>query len=249
MIRNFALLPLVTAFLLAGCQPESTVASAIAPASTEVTHVPPTYTPDEWKRDFANAFERKDVKVDENGITSYTSCLVMANDQCTLFNGMKDGFRKVDHLTPMGTVLYSIANAHSMVRVRVVVPECKGALVAIEPFFSGRNGWLFLNKVAFMADGDVVYENAAAFDELKRNNEGARVQESWVFSLDKEASKAMERFSQAKSQIIRFSGDKGYFSVPQDSVNVFADDVVKAVEATRLINASLTDGGGPKCNP
>ncbi|QIL72291.1 hypothetical protein G7048_19190 [Diaphorobacter sp. HDW4B] len=252
MKRVFWLLPI---FFVAACSDDGAVASTTPTTVAAPTPPPkPAYTPEDWKRDFASTFEVSESKTDSSGITSYRACFDLEGKKCsTLMSGMKDGFRKVDHLTPPLTAFHEYTvkypkkgAAASFVDLRVVAPQCREAATILNPVLHA-NTWLFMDKVAFMADGDVVYERTAEPQAVKRDTDDGRIWEKWTFKLETADYAKLEKFAAAQSKIIRLSGDKGYTTMSKESVDVFARDVIATIKATQTINDALTKGGGPSC--
>lgn len=213
------------------------------------------YEEEDWKRDFQSAFEASEKKTDSDGITSYRACFEFKEGKCVYsYSGMKDGFRKVDHMTPPGTAFHefdvkydSRSRGRAFVDMRVVAPMCKEALVVLNPTLYAKE-WLFMNAIAFMADGDVVYEfEAPDANSIKRDVDGNRIIENWTFVLGNSEYDRLRKFASAESKIIRITGQKGYMTLPKETVDVFAKDIVSVINAADTINEKLKAGGGPEC--
>lgn len=213
------------------------------------------YIEEDWKRDFQSAFELSNRKTDEDGISKYHACFDRQGEKCPVFfSGVRDGFRKVDHLTPLETSLiefdvkYGLNNrGPAFVDMRVVAPTCKEAWVVLNPTLYAKE-WLFMNTIALMADGDVVYEfEAPDVNSIKRDVDGNRIVENWTFLLKANEYDRLRKFSRAESKIIRITGQKGYMTLPKETVDVFAKDIVSVINAADTINEKLKAGGGPEC--
>lgn len=151
---------------------------------------------------------------------------------------MKDGFRKVDHLTPPMTafqemtVKYTAKSGAAIIDMRLVAQQCMEAVAVLNPTLHAKS-WLFMNKVAFMADGNVVYEQDAPAQGVKRDTDDGRVMENWSFKIDPVDYEKLQQFAVAKSQVIRVTGDKGYTTLSKESVEIFSKDVIALIKATK----------------
>lgn len=247
--------PLIAIAALQGCGKQEAVAETAAKPQEVVAAPPPkpAYTVEDWRRDFSSAFVQSNEKTDSEGITNYRACFVPSGEKCEIFlSGMKDGFRKVDHLTPPATawhetsVKYTTKSGAVIIDMRVVAQQCMEAVAVLNPTLHAKS-WLFMNKVAFMSDGDVVYEQDAPSQGVKRDTDDGRVMENWSFKIEPVDYEKLQKFAAAKSQVIRVTGDKGYTTLSKDSVDIFSKDVVAMIKATNLINEALLKNGGPSC--
>ncbi|WEE79764.1 hypothetical protein LZ683_10555 [Comamonas testosteroni] len=212
----------------------------------------PSYAAEDWRRDFASTFERSKEKTDSDGITSYQACFEPAGDKCGIFlSGVNDGFRKADHLTAPLTAFHGMTVKYAekggaYVDLRVVAQQCKEAVAVLNPVVHAKS-WLFMSEIAFMADGAVIYEQTAPSQAVNRDTDDGRIVESWSFKLDPGDYEKLDKFAESKSKVVRVTGDKGYYTLSKDSVDVFTKDVMSTIKATKLVNDSLTKGGGPEC--
>lgn len=244
---------------IAGCKPstEANNTAAIEAPKAEQPPAKPPYTEADWKRDFSSSFVTFKSETNGDGVTTYSACFEPNGEKCALvLSGMKDGFRKVDHLTPAATAWHGWLMKYpkggvtaSFVDLRAVAVHCDEVVVVLNPVLHAKN-WLFMNKIAFMADGDVVYEQSAAdLQSVQRDTDDGKIWEKWSFRLEPEHYASLEKFAAAESKVIRLSGNKGYITMQADSVKVFTEDFPTVMKAVRVLNESLTKGGGPTCTP
>ena len=257
MKRFLYLVPFIAIPVLQGCGKQEVVSHTSATPQEVIAEPPPkpAYSNEDWRRDFTSAFVQSNEKTDSEGITNYRACFLPSGEKCGIFlSGMKDGFRKVDHLTPPMTawhetsVKYTTKSGSALIDMRVVAQQCTEAVAVLNPTLHAKS-WLFMNKVAFMADGDVVYEQDAPSQGVKRDAEDGRVMENWSLKLEPVDYEKLQKFATAKSQVIRVTGDKGYTTLSKESVDVFSKDVILMINATKLINEALVKNGGPNCMP
>lgn len=211
-----------------------------------------SYAEEDWNKDFESVINLRDKSTNSDGVSEYKACF----GNCTnYFYGMRDEFRKVNHLTlPLTKSVKYITMYNSsedyprvLIDMRIVAPVCKEAIVALNPILIGKE-WLFMNKLAFMADGEVVYEeNANDLHRPKRDIDDGKVIEDWVFILDGLDYEKINKFTKSKNKIIRVTGEKGYVTLSKNVVDTFSQDIEDSIEAAKIINSKLKEGGGPNC--
>lgn len=261
MNRAFFPVAMMVLSIVAGCEKQVPKASPTDEANsgsvnaTIPTPPKPPYTEKEWRRDFLSSFNASKQKSDGDGVSTYSACFEPIGDKCNLsMSGKRDGFRKVDHLTPVMTAWQEFqvkypnkGRTAAFVDLRVVARQCGEAVVVLNPTLNARK-WLFMNRIGFMAEGDVVYEQEAPPQGVKRDVDDDRVWEGWSFKLEREDYTKLNQFALAKEKVIRLSGEKGYFTLEKGAVEVFAKDIQEAVKVANIVNESLGKGGGPACS-
>ena len=206
----------------------------------------PAVTKDQWIAAFRSSFEATKTKSGDDGITTYTACFEKGEgDQCHLLvKGQHDGFRKLDHLTPPGTGWRQSLGDRSgpYVGAYIAVPECGTPSVVLTPVVTGTS-WLFMNKVAFMADDEVILERS--FHEVERDHNAQRTFEHASFIANNLEIDALKKFASAKTAIIRISGQKGYVMGDAQSLRI---DLGIAFGIVEKLNSALVAAGGPNCS-
>lgn len=252
-MRNLLFTAAAAALLLTGCnkKEEQQVQnnSPTIAAETPVDQPKPAYTKKEWRAALKSTFEESAVKTDEDGITEYSACFKKKDDgKCALFAfGKRDAFRKIDHLTPIHTRLNRIVNAQTQVGTYIAAIECEAPSLLLEPAVNKRGGWLFMEKVAFMADGDVVLERDFEHNRVDRDNESSWIHEKAAFIPTSNELDGLKRFTESNSQIIRITGQNGYITLPKEKTREFAEDAKATLTMLETINNAFKDSGGPTC--
>jgi hypothetical protein len=252
-----SVLAFISAVALTGCDQSTSDAPHAASAQASATQQtpppeppapppPPRLSLEDWKRAVESTYNVSDKKQDDNGVTEFYACFD-CNDKERVgvaAKGKYDGFRKVTHLIPVWQNLARTAGhyAHkSGVYSFVAIIDCKEPLFVISPVVEAKN-WLFMNKVALMADGEVVLEHE--FDNVDRDHDDGDVTESAVWILDDRDIEGIEKFISSQKQIARISGKKGY-------ITVNSGDVAKSAKETLTmfnnINQALKAVHGPRC--
>lgn len=242
--------------LVAGCGQKQDGASsapaptAAAPANPAAPPKPP-FTKTEWRRAYNTAFAETKPTSDDQGITSYGACFGRKDDgKCEIVAfGKRDAFRKIDHLTTIHTSFNRIGDVTTFVGTYLSAIECKSPSLLISPSVNKKGGWLFMEKVALMADGDVVLEREMTTAQVDRDNEGYWVHETGNFIATDEELTALEKFVNADQKAIRITGQKGYLTLPKERTAEFARDAKDALGMLASLNKSFAAAGGPVCAP
>ena len=224
----------------------------IDPAQTKVIYPPQKspYTKKEWRAAFKSSFEEESPKENDDGITEYYGCFKKAeNRKCELLvTGERDAFRKIDYFVPFSTSVLRITKAHTYIATYIAIKECENPSIFIEPSIHSKDGWIFMNKVAFMSDGEVVLEHSFEHSQVNLDNNEKWVHETGAFIANKSEQEALIKFSLAKNPIIRITGKKGYLTLPKEKTTAFIDDAKTLLPIFELLEKTLKDGGGLKCD-
>lgn len=256
MKREFLATVILFAVAISACnkQPNESVSEDKQVKNAVTLEQKKPYTSSDWERDFSSTFVASKKDSDGEGISSYKACFGESDGKCDIsMSGRRDAFRKVDQLTPVLTVWQKYAvrladkgRSASFVDLRVVAPNCREAVVVLNPTLNASK-WLFMDKIGFMGDGVLLYEKNADHQAVSRDVDGVRVWESWSFKLEQEDYEKIAQFSSAKEKVIRLTGEKGYFTMEKDSVDVFGKEIPEAIKVANKINDALKSGGGPTC--
>jgi hypothetical protein len=127
--------------------------------------------------------------------------------------------------------------------IYIAAPECSAPSILLAPVVTGEN-WLFMNKVALMADGEVVLERT--FSEVERDHNANRIVERAAFVATNEEINALKKFASAKTAIIRIGGKNGY--VTGDTLALTLD-VGIVFRIVKKLEAAFDSMSGPNCLP
>lgn len=254
-IRRTIAVPFIAALsaLISGCDKES---SSPAPAP-EVRAEPkpnppkkPTFTKDQWLGALRSSFEATESKTDEEGVTRYTACFRKAADgKCALpVRGKRDGFRRLDHLTPVRTLTNQAVGDGSYIGIYITASECEAPSIMVAPEVNGKNGWIFMSEVALMADGAVVLKRSFEHNDVERDNDAYRIRERGTFIATDVERDALKTFASAQSPIVRITGQKGYITLDKRRTNDLVSDAKVVLEVMNKLESALGSAGGPKCD-
>lgn len=248
--KKTLMLALAFNVFLLGCGDSSGEAKALKPAVSENRLPPaPTFGVEDWRKVVAESYTAKNEKPDDDGRIDYFVCAVPSADgKCSYtFSGLRDGFNKVDiWSSPMINVSSLVGNI-SHVDLSVVLMECQPAMIVMTPKYVSDQKLLLMNKVALMADGEVVFEREIETLKVQRDQEFDQFKEFWRIPVEANDYAALERFAASKNKVARISGNKGFMTLKKDVVGALSFDMPGMIAATRTINERLASAGGPIC--
>lgn len=227
-----------------------------ATQKNQVQAPPPNakFEKDEWIKAFKSTFSESDVRVNDDGVKSYRACFLEENEsdkkECkTGIEGKHDGFRKIDHLTPPKTA-WEVAtkeySKNSFIGIYIAARECNAPLIFLAPVVK-KNGWLFMNQISLMADGDLVIDKRIDTNSVEQNIiRGSSIEEISHVALNEKDIESFERFMKAEKQIIRITGkDNKYLTFNENDLSL---DGRVVLEVYKKIQSSLKTAGGPVCS-
>jgi hypothetical protein len=218
-----------TVFLiLAGCKPASetaTAASSQVPVEADPPPPPPLITKADWQAAVKSTYEEASTKTNKDGITEFSACFKRtATKECTQFLfGRRDAFNRLTTFTPISSEL-SKNGTPRYLHSYVSLVDCKSPVIVLRPHYFSKGGWLFMNRVAVMADGNVVLEHKFDNTEIQRDAHtwGVDEEASWVASSSD--VDGLKKVVDAKVVIVRLAGVKGYVTVDEKDVRNLKDD-------------------------
>lgn len=163
----------------------------------------------EWRSALTASYLQTRLKDQGDGITEFMARFGdKANKDSVLTFGRRDAFRKVTNFTPTGVKLYESLGPN--VRSYVSILDGKKPVILLNPFFTGDNGWLFMNKVSIMVDGNIIFEDDFSKEKVDRQSYAWGVEESYHLMLTESDITAFRQIRPTSTISVRLSGDKGY---------------------------------------
>ena len=253
--RNL-LTALLVAISLSGCQrPSQEPPGSPAVPAAPATNVPlqPPVTLQDWQAAVASTYTEWDRKNLGDGVSEFYACFGERDEKgkCPglAFAGKRDAFRKLTHLTPLGTSWQRLA-ADQYLGSYIALADCQPPSYFLKVQYQRTGGsWLFINKVAVLADGNVVLERdfSDAYNQVERDVLPNAVKEDYHFIASPDQRQALFKLRDSKELAVRITGQKGYVSLKPDQLKTLRADV----EAMRLALdkiAAATKGKMPeKC--
>lgn len=237
---------------LAGCGKGAEERSTSAAVNLAAPPLSPTSkaTPDGWKNALEASFVMTDVKDGGEGVTEFSACFKRVGKNCDAFAfGSRDAFRKLRFFTA-GTS--SAMDVFTYVPIYISLRDNERPSLFLAPYFFSKGGWIFLNKIAIMLDGDVVLEQDFEGSAVKRNPEAAGVAEKVHFIASEQQIASLRKIKPESTLLIRFTGQNGHISLDKKRIEYFKSEIANALFIYDTINHALDGkvptevGTGPK---
>ncbi|MEM5314197.1 hypothetical protein [Paraburkholderia sp. JHI869] len=241
------------AVTFSACSKPSATAASRAPvaasvAAPAVASMPasPVPTMSDWNAALSKLYVVSSKKDEGDGITSFFASfrVLAASDSKRKSHliafGKRDGFRKLDFYStgiPMdlGTSLENY----------ISLPDGALPVLFLKPYFFSSKGWLFMNHVAVMVDGDVVFEHDFSNQHLDTDQLPGGVEESYSFMATPQDIDALRKVRPDSKVLIRITGKKGYVTVEKMQTRTFISNIVDAIQLFDLMTAALKDHQPP----
>ncbi|MBC3879348.1 hypothetical protein H8K38_16175 [Undibacterium sp. FT79W] len=226
--------------------------------ATPPAHIP---TIEEWNEALKSTYTESDSKDGKDGTRVFYARF--PDQTGTFFDAQKksgnlsrvtrDGFRKMyffKNIWP-DTIKNLVTNVSSYISL----PDGGKPTMLLRVYFNGRNGWLFMNKVAVMLDGEVILENDFSKEQVERNTTRPGIEETYTFIADASNIAALRKIKPTSKVIIRITGDKGYVNVDGDgtgkskeidATEVFIDSIMRSLAIYDTLNMALENHIPPK---
>lgn len=244
---RWAVLAAPLAVMVLGCDRSSHPPAAAARVALPVVE-PRVITPTEWRAALAAAYEAERLQDEGDGVTTFFACFARRSDaKCaTTFSGKRDAFRKLWFFEPALSQWHRYGSPN-YVHAYLSVKECELPKVLLNASYSSKRGWIFLNKMAVMADGDVVLEREVEHSHVERDNDSRGVTESATWVMEDAALPVLEKIAAAKDVSIRLSGGKGYVAVDAKLVRDMQGDFRSLLAAHKALTTVLTPNLPSSC--
>lgn len=235
-----------TILILAGCSESPAPQKMNQPTPSTVVRAP---TPGEWKAALLGTYEESKVRDQGDGVTNFMAKFagVPAGIDPQAM-GTRDAFRKL-RIYHAG---FSV-NVVTGVKAYISVPDNERAILFLSPYYWGKDGWLFMNKISIMVDGDVIFEKD--LKDVSRETQGVGVSERADFIINSAEISALRAINNATSVIVRLSGDKGYVNLTKgkkkgqiDSNGYFVSDIQSAIAIYDVIELAIKEHCPPQQN-
>ncbi|MGB6056315.1 MAG: hypothetical protein WBG17_13875 [Burkholderiaceae bacterium] len=230
--------------VLFGCgqkaNPEPEVVAEPAKVEEPAPPPVPAATPEEWKAALLATYKEDNVEDKGDGITGFTACFALKEDgKCkTLSLASRDAFRKLRFYK--SGWLSATGNGCPYVNSYVSVPDNDVPVLFLNPCYFSKDGWLFMEKVAIMVDGEVVLERNFDDHGVKRDAESYGVQEDYHFVATDADLQALRKISPASKVLVRLTGKKGYVSVKPKDAEEFKKEIINALYIFDTIKSAVS---------
>ena len=232
------------------CKP---VVGSTAPA--KATPLPPSATKEDWVKAIKAVYDESNTEVDGKGITEFAACFkrgkALAPDgrpKCELFSFAKyDAFNRITVFTPIESRLREHSSSKYL-HSYVALLDCERPSIVLSPHFFGKNGWLFMERVAVMADGNIVLEHTFDHNDVQRDNNSWGVDERARWIASGEERMVLKKVVDSKAVIVRIIGDKGYVTVDKRDVDAMKADFAETLAIFDALDVAAASVRPASCN-
>lgn len=182
-----------------------------------------------WEQALTQVFTARDQSTNNEGVTKFTACF---DPDCGMrMRAQRDAFRKLRHFfgeEKSKVSLASTANAY------VALSDCERPNLFLTTLMVRRGDWLFMKKLAIMADGEVVFER----DNLNthRDNTSGWVLESADLPVLPREVSGLQKVTGAGELIVRLTGDRGYETLGKVATQEFRGSLAKSMDAYQRLD-------------
>lgn len=236
-------------FLLAamgfGCS-KSTPTESAAPTPSPMSALEPSpqalvvrsITKSDWLGSIKGAYSVRGFKEEGDGVTSFVACFGGVGKDCgTMAFGKYDAFRKVSHYTPAGSQLGQHLPVY--LQTYIALPDCAEPIFVLRARYFSQGGWIFLNRVSILADGELLLDHLLPALEVKKEVLPGGIEERVTVVATSAQLEALRKIVTAKKTSVRLTGDKGYSMLKEgDSVQFRKDTAEALLIFDRLAEAS-----------
>lgn len=227
--------------LLVACKQDSEpMAPRLEATPLNTIKSPPLITKADWQAALNGTYIESSSKTDEDGVTEFSACFEQGK-QCDLFTfGKRDEFRKITFFTPPASKLNELGGSkylHSYISLK----DCQVPSIVLNARFFSKDGWLFMNNISILADGDLVIDQSFIDASVKRENESYGVIESATWLATEQDIAALRKIVRAKTLIIRTTGDKGYITMDKGKLSDFRSDMLAVTTAYDKLQTVLRE--------
>jgi len=227
---------------LIGCQPHETQVPAAAstpdhqtatPPATPPTPPPAPITKADWDAALKATFKESLRKTDDDGNVDFLACfgaMDAASGKGVCASGLGNPFTKMTTFKLPTSELRNLAEKTRRGGIRpyldtyVTLIDCRRPTIVLSPYLEA-SGWLFLRRVAVMADGEIVLERSFDHNDVRRDNDSDGVTEQAYWVLSDGEVKALRAVPKAKQVIVRLMGDKGYVNLRKEWTQRYIEDL------------------------
>ncbi len=217
------------------------------PATSEAAAPAKKATMDEWRAALASSYLPTPWRDNGDGITEFMARFGdKANKDSVLTFGKRDAFRNITIFTTAASQLRGMLGPN--VRSYVSIIDGKKPSILLNPFFFGKNGWLFMNKLSVMVDGKVIFEDDFSKEPVERESFEYGVEENFTLMLTDADIAAFRQIRPTSNISVRLSGDKGYVQLARktnskeiDLLGPFQTAMIENVRVYDALNKAIVE--------
>jgi hypothetical protein len=232
----------LTALALGACS-KPTAPAAFAPPAVPVIAVfpvaPPPPTMTDWTTALSTVYKESDRKDEHDGVTSFFCVFGVPGSEKGATHlvafGKRDAFRKLRFYTP-GIQLEVTTSLETYLSLK----DGGTPIVFLKPYYFGPDGWLFMQHVAVMADGEVIFERDFKDGPVDHDQLPGGVTERYNFIATPADIESLRKIHPDTKLVIRFSGKKGYVTVNKLMTSEFRANIQDSLKIYDAMTAVLS---------
>jgi hypothetical protein len=212
---------------LSACQKSEGVEKNSFPVKTA------TVTMEDWKKAFTKTYKVSAESDKGDGVTEFMA------EFPTLSFGKRDAFNKIYTFKPAITQLEW--DVGPSVRTFVGILDGKHPMLIVSPYYWGRDGWIFMNKLSIMVNGEIIFERKFDGNKVKRTSNSGFVEEEYNIAVNDEEISALRKISKNSDVKIRIAGDRNYINIKNDKID-FVESFKTSIAESLQIYDSIEKG-------
>lgn len=210
-LSGLVTLSAVFAFILAGCGENTAQSNPV-----EASPPPRVVTAEDWSRALHSVYEKQgESKADADGNVSYEATIDSLKVKVE-----HDPLKRVTNFTleaSYRTRDVGITLRDSTVIGYISVKDCSLPELRLNPVYVARRGYLFMNKISILADGELVFEQEIPFEHVTQEANNEKVIEWVEFTIAPSKYDGLRKIAESRSVVARMQGRSKYITVPSES--------------------------------
>ena len=235
---------------LAACKPSNEIVTTKATTEVKPTAPPPApIKKSDWESAIGRTYEKNKINIDKEGVVEFEACFQKTEDgkNCSEFAyGKYDAFRHLTSFTPVNSEIADAA-IWKYLHSYVALIDCKRPRVLLSPHYFTKEGWLFMDKVSVLADGELLLEHKFTSTEVDRDNNTWGIDERAHWVASNNDLSALKRIASAKVIIVRLSGAKGYVTVAEKDISRIKEDFKSVLAIYGTLDAAAASKEPAEC--
>lgn len=233
--------------IIVGCSKQDSTASVDKSPPVSIQPAPPpSATPEDWRKALESSYFVMSKSDEGEGVTKFTACFSQLDaKKCkNIAFASRDAFRKRYFFKSGFASSYPLGN---YVASYISIGNNERPSILLAPVFNGHS-WLFIKKISFLLDGEIVLEKDFENFKVDRDAHGGGVTERFDFIVTEEQIAALRKIGQESNLLVRLTGDKGYVSLNKKEISDLKSEIANLLFAYDKINHAL-DGNVPSEPP
>ena len=188
----------------------------------------------------ARSYVERSTKDEGDGVTSFMASFPSLPGN-PMF-GKRESLRKLTFFTTTGSTFGKYSDRS--VTFYLAVKDCRAPVIFVEPRVLSHSG-IFLNRVSILADGELSLDQPLGDFKAQRETYPGGVEETIPFILTDAQLSKLRSLSDARTVVVRLTGEKGHVTLDARATKDFKSDVGDVLHAydfiSKLVESSAFD--------